>query len=125
RGPTGRGRPGTSQSGHATTFDYTADGSRAGVMNATTRQWKYFYDDAQRLYEARDPLGHSAFYEYNDLGMLAKRTDRTGAATAYTYDVDGLLTRVVRPGSDALNFRFDPLGRLIAADTTSSHVDRS
>ena len=121
---TGAVRSVTDQSGHATTFDYNADGTLAGVTNANTRQWKYFYDNAQRLYEARDPLGHSAFYEYNDLGLLAKRTDRTGAVTTYTYDVDGLLTRVVRPGSDALNFRFDALGRLIAADNSSSHVDR-
>ena len=112
------------QMGNLTTYTYYPSGQVSTMTDPNRHVWQYFYDARLRLHQTQDPLGASSFLDYNDLGLLRQRTDRNGQVTTYQYDVDGLMTQETRPG-DVVNSRYDPLGRLVAADNSGGHSDRT
>ncbi len=115
----------TDQLGNPTLYQYNGDGTLAKMTDGDLNNWQFFYDLRGRMNQIKDSFGQSTFYAFNSVGQLSQRTDRNGAVTTFTYDVDGNLTQVARPNNDVVNFTYDPLSRLVEADNSSSHIDRT
>ena len=111
--------------GNQTRYDYWPSGQLKTLTNGRNNVWQYFYDSLDRLDHVTDPLLATTQYHYNAAGQLDRVTDRNNAVTSYVYDVDGNLIQENRPGGDVLHFGYDPIGRLIEADSAASHIDRS
>ncbi len=90
-----------------------------GLSNVRT----YGYDAVGRQTRETDPRGLSTLYSYDAVGNLTGKTDRLGRQTNYTYDSLDRLTeeRWLLPSGDrGLQYRYDAVGNLIAADDPDS-----
>jgi RHS repeat-associated protein len=115
----------TDRAGNRASFERYPDGSLKTLTDGNGHEWHYTYDALGRLHQVRDPLEHVETYEYNDVGLLSKLTNGDEKITTYSYDADGLLSKEVRPGNEVVNYTYDPLGRLVEADNSAAHADRS
>jgi len=108
----------------------TQSGMHDGVSLAQTRQ--YIYDDAKRLCRTVDPETQSTVFDYDAGDRLiwseqgapiagegcGREQVSDPARTRRTYDAMNRLTAVSYPdGSGNTNFRYDPMGRLLQAQS--------
>ncbi len=120
----------------AYTFGYAADGTLATVTDPLGRAVAFTRDAAGRVMNLTLPGGQIVGFDYDARGNLTSLTTPTGAthaftwspvnkataytppaaagagATAYAYDLDRRPTRVTRPDGVAVDFGYDPGGRL-------------
>lgn len=119
----GQLRSATDELGNQTKFDYYPDGTLSVLTDANPAPVALLL----RGPAATTPSAGSAWALGFLRLQLKQRSDRNGAPdgiTTFGYDVDGLLTQETRPNNDVTNFTYDPLGRLVETDNSSSHVDR-
>jgi len=81
-------------------------GESGGIRN-------YFYDNANRKTEERDPAGISTYYEYDNMGNMTKETNREGKVTNRYYNSLNHLTKVTKDPiglNTNVSFFFDAVG---------------
>ncbi|MHB8492414.1 MAG: RHS repeat-associated core domain-containing protein, partial [Solirubrobacteraceae bacterium] len=102
--------------GSLRTYKYDADGN---LVEATGPQGElqFSYDSADRLLSAG-----STTFTYAADGSLASRHDSAGP-TAYTYDERGVLTAVVLPDGQHIEYVTDALGRQIGKRVNGTLVE--
>ncbi|WP_346655878.1 RHS repeat-associated core domain-containing protein [Streptomyces sp. RFCAC02] len=104
----------TDGSGHALRFHYAYDSAnhrtaaRDSLGNTTTFQ----FDDCYRLTSVTDPLGNSTAYQHDRYDRLLSVTDPVGHTSRYEYDDLGDIVAVVRADGSARRMEYDALGSL-------------
>jgi len=119
----GRTVASTDAAGLVTRDSYDVAGllvSAAGPQGTTT----YTYDQAGQRSAARDPLGRTTGYRYNDLGQVTKISYSDGASpVTYSYDADG--NRIgATDGTGQSTFSFDPSGKPLATTNGAGETVR-
>ena len=113
-GPFGRSIARTSPDGLRHDFVYDTELRLVEVSNAGGGVWQYRFDSAGRLQSETDFIGRTLTYEHDAAGRLIGRT--TGSQERIAIDRDAV-GRTVRRRSvhGTFVYRYDPVGRLIAA----------
>ncbi|MFC5833608.1 RHS repeat-associated core domain-containing protein [Nonomuraea insulae] len=70
----------------------------------------YHYNEQLQVVREIDPLGHETSYEWDRYDHLLARTDPRGRTARYTYDGHGLPTSIVRPDGAVSRLVRDQLG---------------
>ena len=77
--------------------------------------WTRSYDEQGRLISTTDPLGRVAAYEYDSRDRVAGITFPEGEVT-FAYDEAGEVTRAAYSDGLELQYSYDRVGRLVAAN---------
>jgi RHS repeat-associated protein len=77
-----------------TEFDYDEVGNLLNVTDSLGRVTAYEHDDADRVAQQTNPVGHLTTYDYNLVGNLTTLTDPLGRNTLFRYDALKRLTEV-------------------------------
>ncbi|MBI2379309.1 MAG: RHS repeat protein [Gammaproteobacteria bacterium] len=75
-------------------FDYDEMGRLRARRGKNGQNWRYVYDNANRLLSQTDALNRVSSYAYDALGRRIRATDPTGAATSFGYDAGDSLVSV-------------------------------
>ncbi|MFI7673292.1 RHS repeat-associated core domain-containing protein [Actinophytocola sp. NPDC049390] len=122
--------------------DYTHFGLPTSAVDSDGTRLEYGYDTELRLTTVTNPAGLVWRYEYGPTGNLIRETDYNGRVTGYSYDAAGqlvekvngegrrihyvrdLLGNVVESRRDdgVTTFRYDAVGRLLAAANADSEL---
>jgi YD repeat-containing protein len=89
----------TTANGLIETRSYDSRGRLTSVSqagDATTRQTRYLYDNADQLRMAEDAQGRRRYRFYDAAGRLAYSVDATGAVTGFEYNGTGQIARRTR-----------------------------
>jgi RHS repeat-associated protein len=150
--PSGRLTSYTNGAGATVSYDYDRSGLLTTLGYPGGQQVEHRYDDAGRLAALTGPGGEHTF-EYSPTSRLVRRTAPNGVVTTQRHDVDdlhvgtriragsdtllalgyrrdrrGLVSKEVAAGAGALPtataYRYDDIGQLTAADSTSTLPDR-
>ncbi|MEU2787600.1 RHS repeat-associated core domain-containing protein [Streptomyces sp. NPDC007100] len=117
-------------------YEYSADGTLAGVVDSTGLPYEYEYDDAGRIIACLDRIGRVYSYVYDDNGRVIRGigeggdlsadfhydpvrrvttvTDSLGHPTEYHYNDQQRVTTTVDPLGHTTHTEYDSLGRVIS-----------
>ncbi|MFI7601911.1 RHS repeat-associated core domain-containing protein [Actinoplanes sp. NPDC049681] len=112
-------------SGARTTYEYDTELRLTRVTDPAGLQWHYRYDPAGRLVEEVDFDGRVRRYTHDAAGQLLRTVNAAGETTEFEYDVLGnLVHRRATAAEDerSATFRYDPVGRLVAATSPDAVV---
>ncbi|MBO9730733.1 MAG: RHS repeat protein [Chitinophaga sp.] len=79
-----------------------------GNLFDTPEQKDRTYDRGGRLLKSK-----KATYKYDQLGNLVRKTELSGRVWEYEWNAAGMLSGVLRPDGEKVNFKYDALGRRI------------
>lgn len=115
-----------SNSNLLSSYTYTFDslGNRTLVVEDSTRQVAYVYDDLNRLTSEtiNDPVAglRTIQYSYDSVGNRLTRSDSAAGLTTYTYDENDRLLSESTAG-DVISYTFDDNGNTIREDANPNH----
>lgn len=127
--------------GRASAYEYDAAGNRVAIRRPDGSSIRFEYDAAHRLVARQDALGNRVEYtldaagnrvsersydasgrlhhrldrDFDEYGSLRRRIDGNGDSTEFGRDSEGRLTTVQGPGGRLVSYRYDALGRRVAA----------
>jgi RHS repeat-associated protein len=106
------------------TFSYDALGRIKTVTDKNGNATEYFYDLNGNVVETKDALGHSSYFDYDEMNRLKRtrlyRVDpRDGVvneeqATIYQYDKRGLLKKEINALNQQVVYVYDGNGNMIS-----------
>ncbi|HEU0131869.1 MAG TPA: DUF6531 domain-containing protein [Mycobacteriales bacterium] len=123
--------------GHTTTWRYDLLDRLTATVGAdapsTTFATTYGYDADGNQTTRTDPNGHRTGYEFDLAGRLTATTTPAGRRSTFGYDANGNVLTAVTPlgtatptvGDGAINYQYDPLGRITAIDYSDATPDVS
>ncbi|NLU93142.1 DUF6531 domain-containing protein [Chitinophaga sp. Ak27] len=79
-----------------------------GNLFETPAQKDRTYDKGGRLLKSK-----KATYKYDQMGNLVRKVELTGRVWEYEWNPAGMLSGVLRPDGEKVNFKYDALGRRI------------
>ncbi len=114
------------------TYTYDSAGNMLSARDASNRQWKYAYDELDRLTTISDPLTYLTQYKYDILGNISAIIDAEKQQTDYAYDAENRVTQITNLAvvpNLVTKVKYDPLGNLIQVtdpenQTTQYQFDR-
>ena len=98
--------------GNKTTFGYDGAGRQTTMIDPdgyavggvpAQHTWTTVYDENDRVKQTTDPLGHSAFTDYDGAGNRTSATDLNSNVTSYDYDDAARLQFVTQKPDPVLN----------------------
>ncbi|WP_433129552.1 DUF6531 domain-containing protein [Micromonospora sp. CA-240977] len=107
--------------GARTSYEYDTELRLTAVTDPRGLVWRYTYDPAGRLVEETDFNGRVRRYAYDAAGQLIGSTNGLGETTGYVHDPLGNVVER-RTESGATRYRYDVLGRLVAAENADARL---
>lgn len=139
-----------SRNGQSISWAYDIAGNVISKTDYQGSVTTFTYDDSNRLVAMANPTYLQASYQYDGAGRLLSRILSNGASTQYNYDKDGFLTKMTQRSADGsiiddrtyshddignitsvatatetINYSYDPVYRLLSADSTINTNDQS
>jgi RHS repeat-associated protein len=111
-GPMGVLAARTNHDGARYEFAYTTELRLAKVTNPAGLTWDYIYDAAGNLVRENDFAGRSVTYAHDAAGRTVARTAHAGRTVEIVRDVMGRPVMQRVDGEPALEFEYDPAGRM-------------
>jgi RHS repeat-associated protein len=99
--------------GDRTEHGYDGSGNRTSMRRPEGGEWRYVYDEADRLVGVEDPLGHTS-YDYDAADNLVEIVDAEGSSTRYEHDAHDRRVAVVRADGSREESAYDASGNRIA-----------
>jgi RHS repeat-associated protein len=122
--PYGRLATVTDALGGTTQYAYDLMSNLITLTDAKNQTTTFEYDAFRRVKKVIRPGGVFETFTYDAGGRLATRTDRRGIVTTYTYDDASRLTgKSYSDYTPAVSYSYDPVGRLLSADTLTWTYD--
>ncbi|MCW0394723.1 hypothetical protein NB696_000824 [Xanthomonas sacchari] len=112
---------GTAQA-RVTTLAYTIDGDLASITDPLNRTTRFAYTD-RCLTSVTNPLGNVTRATCNPAGQRLSLTDPLGHATTFTWSGEDLV-QIADALGRKVKFRYDVLGRMIAAEDAQGNLSR-
>ncbi|MBO9728535.1 MAG: hypothetical protein J7623_07860 [Chitinophaga sp.] len=135
----------TNELGIATTYQYDDNGNMTGaqlpgigateitydqwqrpviVTQPNGGQWQCEYDEAGNVVQRINPLGVTTTFEYEQ-GLMSRITNALGAVTRLQHNAQHLLSQVILPNGNRIQYHYDFLGRVTKiTDATGTLLER-
>lgn len=100
---------------------YTTSGALSAVRVSSYYDTNYYYDEANRLIQEKNPRSYSIYYAYDSEDNLIQTTNARSQKTTYEYDVNGNTTKAISP-EGTTTYTYNALNQLVTSESKNANT---